>query len=446
MRLDRLQVKNFKSLRDVGFRPGDFTLVVGPNASGKTNLVECLTFLSEVYLLGLDTAVSRHGGYENMAFRRAKRSKNPVSFLVEISYQRNEIPFLKRRTGANTFWLRHEFSFKAKGESVRAPFSVHHERLTIDSGIEGARETVVEIERDASGDLKLTKEPSPETDQEVFSSQPTGFFSLVDLKLLVARDRKLAPTELIATTLGRYVPAISVLLHGLTSFKAFQISPSKARSEGVPSPHAQLDSTGGNLPAVVDFLRSSRSSSWKRVLSSMRRILPSLRDIEVVNTGNRTLQLQFREDGFGKAWNIWEVSDGTVQALALLVALHDSRYSLLVLEELENSVHPWIIRHLVRSLLSAAKRTQVLVTTHSPIVIDAVDPSQVQLMWRQKGESKIERLSSLDAAMLQKWADGRITTFEYLDSGVVSQAVPPTHQWAIDFEDPESELPRSKRR
>lgn len=120
-----------------------------------------------------------------------------------------------------------------------------------------------------------------------------------------------------------------------------------------------------------------------------------------------------------------EVSDGTVQTLALLVAIFDPASTTLVIEEPENSIHPWIIRHVIDACREAAGQKQILITTHSPIVINAVRPDQVWVIWKSNGESQISRLPELDVQFLPMWQEGAIPTFEYLDTGALPQALPP---------------------
>jgi predicted ATPase len=66
------------------------------------------------------------------------------------------------------------------------------------------------------------------------------------------------------------------------------------------------------------------------------------------------------------------VSDGVLHALALLVALEGTAPGLLAIEEPENAIHPWSVAEIVRIAQSRAERRQTLLTTHSPVVVDAV--------------------------------------------------------------------------
>ena len=71
-----------------------------------------------------------------------------------------------------------------------------------------------------------------------------------------------------------------------------------------------------------------------------------------------------------------------VQALSLLAALHDPRSTFVLIEEPENSVHPWIARSFLDACRTVANK-QVLLTTHSPAIIDQLEPESVLVVWRE---------------------------------------------------------------
>ena len=154
----------------------------------------------------------------------------------------------------------------------------------------------------------------------------------------------------------------------------------------------------------------------------MRRLVPGLEDIRTEFTPDRRLTLQFVEAGSGRPWSTDEVSDGTIQALALFVALFESRSGLVVIEEPENSVHPWIVRNFVEACRSAEK--QIIVTTHSPALINYLKPSEIAVVARRGGETTIRPLEELDPDAMPLWIDGKVSTFEILDSGWIVEAVP----------------------
>ena len=135
-------------------------------------------------------------------------------------------------------------------------------------------------------------------------------------------------------------------------------------------------------------------------------------------------QLFIKETQSNRPWTADDVSDGTLRTLALLVAANDPRISAMVVEEPENSVHPWIIKELAKRLREASKKKTIFFTTHSPTLIDVLYPEECWIVSMEKGETKIRNLTELAPELAENWREGKVGLSEYLDSGLIPQAVP----------------------
>src|SRR5689334_2762169 len=117
-----LGVQNYKSLRGIRLSPGELNVIVGANAAGKTNLADAIDFVSEVYRHGLEVAVARKGGYENIAHRRMRRSKGAIEIdlTVELSSDalREGMYLFAGERRPPDMRVRHRFSFLARGSSI----------------------------------------------------------------------------------------------------------------------------------------------------------------------------------------------------------------------------------------------------------------------------------------------------------------------------------------
>lgn len=425
MKLTSFTCHNFKSLRRIHMEPGNLSVVVGANAAGKSNLADAIDFLSEVYRHGLEVAVARKGGYENIAFRRMRRSKGDLSFEIVIEIPSAESKrFLPPAVHLPDLRFLHRFSLVARGYSIRAEFLVTSERLEVRGHAKDNWQLIATVTRDEENVIAV-RAPKPGSGVPGIDRDVRRFLDFSDLRYIADKRQTLAQTELLASSVGRYTIGLYPFIRAASGIRVFRLSPSKTREFGVPTPRAELDATGENLPAVVDLLQKESPSEWKLVMEAMRTILPDLRGIHVSYTTSRTLGLDFEEQGVGRPWTVAEVSDGTIQTLALLATIFDPRYSALVIEEPENSVHPWVIRNILRACKDASKHKQILITTHSPIVMNAVKPGQVYVIWRENGESHVAPLSKLDPSFLKLWEEGQLSTFGFLDSGAVTQALPP---------------------
>ena len=95
MKLTELKIKNYKSLGDIVFSPSNFSAIIGPNASGKSNFASAISFLTEVYQYGLVKAISVKGWFENIAYKKIKRTKSPIEFSIKIKIDYEELDNLR---------------------------------------------------------------------------------------------------------------------------------------------------------------------------------------------------------------------------------------------------------------------------------------------------------------------------------------------------------------
>lgn len=435
MRITKISIETYKSLRNVSITPGKLTLLLGANASGKSNFSDCLDFISEIYRHGLEIAISRKGGYENIAYRRTKRSTKPIHINLCIELLPSDIPpFYSQQDGNSEnlhFQIEHSFSFVARDSTIRANFEIIEENFQISLQKDGDWNKILTISRTKEGfdfDYDRDYDRKSEfvgTNERKAIRTRSIFAGFSDLEYLKRQRPNFSSTELLVSFIGRFIPLLYAFTTAIETIRVFQISPTKSREFGVPTPNPEIDRYGGNLPAVIDIMKNKNKKHWSSVMQAMRSVIPDLISIDVDYTTSKTLGLFFKEKGFGRPWSVDEVSDGTIQTLALLVAIYDPNSKVLVIEEPENSVHPWIIRQLIGACREASENKQIIITTHSPLVMNSVKPEDIWIIWRADGESYLSELSKIDPDFLSMWSEGSISTFDYLDSGALSEAIPP---------------------
>jgi predicted ATPase len=418
MRLKYISITGYRSLYDVNFTPGDLTVLTGPNNSGKTNFVEALDFLAETYRHGLEVAINRKGGLENIIHRRMRRTRRSLSFRVEASMERDEFPFYRaarsvKPSGPAGVHIIHQFTVVPLSQRIDAEFRVSEERLEIKATEKSGAlfhftrtEEGIEVKVD-EGRLRRAN-----------WIRELGFFDVESYQRFSERVR---PTDLMLNV--RYDPIETWYTRAMGSIRLYQLVPLECRRPGVPTPNAEVDTHGSNLPALVSFLRKSDPSAWQQVIEAMQRIVPELTDIKTDFTPDRRLALQFVERGVRRPWSAEDISDGTIQALGMYTAIFDPRASLILIEEPENSVHPWIIRNFIDACRAAGKR-QIVLTTHSPALLEYLNPNEISVVWKRHGRTFIMPLPKLDATVDSSWSEGSLSIFDMLDSGLIPQAVP----------------------
>jgi len=134
--ITRFRFRGFKSLYDVACDLNQLTVLTGPNGAGKSNLVDAINFLAEVAEHGIEIAVARAGGYENIAHRSGTREPVPVACGVEFEFFISEVtrgrhPSTGHSGDSNDTPLRLslEFSIRTEGGMPASDFIVHSEQL-----------------------------------------------------------------------------------------------------------------------------------------------------------------------------------------------------------------------------------------------------------------------------------------------------------------------------
>jgi hypothetical protein len=156
------------------------------------------------------------------------------------------------------------------------------------------------------------------------------------------------------------------------------LAPSRMRERGLTTDGRTLAPDGGNLAAVLGRIQGSEL--WQGLLADAVALLPELRDVRVERSRDYwDLELKSR----GSGWmSVRTASDGTLRVLALLAAAHDPDHpGVLIVDEVENGLHPSRLAELIRRLrrithesLADGPVRQMILTTHSPVVLSALYP------------------------------------------------------------------------
>ena len=165
----------------------------------------------------------------------------------------------------------------------------------------------------------------------------------------------------------------------LSSWVALNLAPASMRGRALVSDRRPLRSDGGNLAAVLGRA-SENAAVWQILLADAVALLPELRDIRVSRDRDYwELELRSRGSGWMSAHT---ASDGTLRVLAILAAAHDPDHpSVLIVDEVENGLHPSRLAELIRRMrritqdsLADGPVRQMILTTHSPVVLSALYP------------------------------------------------------------------------
>ena len=168
-----------------------------------------------------------------------------------------------------------------------------------------------------------------------------------------------------------------------------------------------LNDGGENLALVLSKIRSRVKNE---LIESLRKLFDGIEDIHLTIDGGNVLL--FLEEAGGREIPATRLSDGTLRYLSLLaILLHPDPPPLVAIEEPELGLHPDVMPHLAELLKSASQRMQVVVTTHSRMLVDALGdrPECIVVCSKEAGESSLERLDAQAlGAGLEKYSLGEL--------------------------------------
>lgn len=346
--LNRLTVRCFKSLRDVTVDLPRLAVLFGPNAVGKSNLVDAVHALS--WLGNARTLFDALGGplpIRGHAFEAFSMAPDGLPALLQRGSARFILEAdLASERGSYRYRIAPEIDFGS------GHLSVADEYLAQLSAAGNPKGTAA-IER-VDANLHVRRKGKPAHPRQEPLRQNHSILS----------DRSLS---------GAGYPWLEHVRTELLNWRTYYFEPRMAmRTEESPADVYDIGVHGEYIAAFLYKLRAEHQKHFDAVVRTVRSIVPSIKSLSVdLDQRRGTLNLLIRQAGVEYSSRV--VSEGTLRVLALCtIALSPWGGSLLTLEEPENGVHPRRIELIARLLFSLAEHRLVVVTTHSPLFVDAI--------------------------------------------------------------------------
>lgn len=372
MLLHRIRLKNVLSFgpdaQDLELKP--LNVLIGPNGSGKSNLIEVVGLLKAAPT-DLTKPIREGGGVRNWVWRG-----EPQETLAEVRVV---------TAGIDSSLLRYELQFS----EVEQRFRLVTERLRHE-GRDDNRDRSSYFHA-GSTSLHLVEKGSGRTPVVSSVNVKSGSTS----QSVFARIK--GPQYPDITHVGEQFQRIGLFREWAFGRRATLRSPQKS-----DLPNDFLMEDGNNLGLVLNRLKRDYPKARDRLLSELRQLYESILDFDVSIEGG-TVQVFLREgDNTVPATRL---SDGTLRYLCLLAILcHPEPPPLICIEEPELGLHPDILPGLAELLRDASERCQLVVTTHSDVIVDALTdvPESVVVCEKIEGQTKLRRLSKND---LEHWLE-----------------------------------------
>jgi predicted ATPase len=189
---------------------------------------------------------------------------------------------------------------------------------------------------------------------------------------------------IVAGSFGPFYPIWSFF----SSLQVVEINPARVRELQEPTPGFSFEPDGSNSASVFEGLPGDVRA---QLVDELAAIVPSLVNIEVRRVSNK-MTLSFHQQAGDRTRVFWahQMSDGTLRAFAILLALFQpNRPGVVLIEEPEIAIHVGALQTLVEILREHASDSQIVVTTHSADIIDALDVDALRVVWAEEGVSRI---------------------------------------------------------
>ncbi|MGR3985192.1 MAG: AAA family ATPase [Gammaproteobacteria bacterium] len=341
--LNKLKIANYKSIDSLELTNlAPFAVFAGANGSGKSNFFDALAFVRDFLFGGIEYALREHGGFENM--RSAKRrGESARKFDFEIGCD--------AVAGSPAF----HYSLSI-GNLNRAP-QIQERVRSDDETLLDRSKTATTIKVVDGGKTEIARVP---TTHSALLLLPRKLLILLSLKIL--------------------------RLYRIDPLSAQQ----PAKSDSDPK---TLQGKGNNLASVLNRLEKDKQMR-ETILEWMEMIAPGLEKMSTEKQRlDSTTAILFKEQGTSRQFPAHLVSDGTMYALCMLVAVLDSTKStgLTLIEEPERGLHPKAIIDLIDLMRECASPSNpIWLTTHSEAVVRSLKLPELVLVNKTDGSTQMK--------------------------------------------------------
>lgn len=390
MKIEYLEIENFKSFKKERIEFNEFNVFIGANASGKSNTVEILKFIANIVEFGLENTISLHGGLTNILNANIGKEE-PLKIKFKLSYLDERIitgSEKKFRVILDSLLFDIEIRSKRRGEGyiiqkdiVEAKYYQIIQENPKDIDFEIIHEKyLINIISKFKKDMDKSENY---TDKKDLSENYLFRFSLINDILKDSKNKN----ELI---LNEYrwltFPAISQK----NIFKIYDFDPKLMKKASSQREMKNLEEDGSNIAYILrEIIRSSKNKS--KLINLMSDLLPFIDQIRIENNFDKSISYKIKEKFSNKSYYANFLSDGTVNLLALIVVLFfEDQSGIVVIEEPERNIHPKLMDKIVEMANITSKKKQLIITTHNPEIIKYSKIENVRFVKRnEEGYTRI---------------------------------------------------------
>lgn len=369
--IKHISIKGFKSIRDIeNLELKDLNVIIGANGAGKSNFIQIFHMLSAMVQRNFSEYIRQKGGADNFLYNGPK----------ETSEIKIELDFISSGHGSNSY----KVNLKP---TVNEDFLIDEYRKYDDEswwsyGSASPESRIYDLKDEKS--ISFTKSPG------------VGYYIFDSVSNWVVYH-----------------------FHDTSSMAPMR------RSEIIED-NKRLRGNASNLAPFLLELRNNHIKEYDEIKNAIRLVMPFFDDflLDEMQMGDATkVKLSWVQKGSDFPMQPYHFSDGSIRFICLAAALlQPNPPSTIVIDEPELGLHPAAIAILSELLEAAAKRTQVIVATQSPALIDQFSIDDVIVMNRENGASTMKRLSPESFSIwLEDYSVGELWAKNVIEGGPVNE-------------------------
>lgn len=409
MKIKRIKAENFKSYKKVDVDLNNLNFIIGGNASGKSNYVNILKFFNDIIYYGLDDAILLQGGIKYL-FNSNSRKNSSILLYFEIDLEEEEKSIFGIFPSEKNLYLPNllKYMLKIKPNEKGEGYKINNEKIEIKfeqlkkdkDKVYVIDDFILNVNKDSNGKIIDNFNKKNSNDE---------FFTLNYIERFIKRGGNL---------LYNFFSAFGIFYQYDSKIKIYNFDVNLLKSPSSIVARSELEENGSNLVNIIQQLLKNKSKKEK-LNKLIKMILPFIDDIKIENNVNKSVFFKVKESYNKKEFPSYMLSDGTVNILAVIIALYfQDDNDIIVLEEPERNIHPKLLSTLVNILSDVSQKKQIFVTTHNPFIVKEANLEDVILVSRDNnGISEISK--PLEDTRIKKFLENDLGIEDLFVDGIL---------------------------
>lgn len=406
MKIKKVEIRNFKSYKKLNIDFEMFNVLIGPNAAGKSNCIQGIKFFRDIVNDGLDNAISMQGGIGYLKNLNSNISEDDIIFSI-VFVPDKPFKFTNNKKGVDYEFRITEFEYRFILEVLGSDrqYKIKSDKLT------QSYELFKVYGKRKESLLKSKFTISKKSDKFTFSfhKKSNHPFTQIELKELLfigfhdftiekrlLRSNELKKSLLLETPLY-FMPHVETLKRDFSKICIYDFNPKQPKIATSVAGKAHLEENGENIALVLKRILADEGQK-RKFMNLLTYLLPFVETLDVENLLDKYLQIVIREKYSGKKQIPgFLLSDGTVFLLAIIIAMYFEEKPIVIFEEPERRIHPYLISKVIDMMKDASTNKQIILSTHNPEIVKYAGTEYLNFVSRDSdGFSKIIKAHEID--------------------------------------------------